>query len=63
MLIVMREIIPKLPIKEKFDLVDQLRRASKALPRLIAEGLRRGIKNLDSKNISMTPWQKVMKWL
>ena len=32
------EIVPKLPITEKFDLADQLRRSSKAVPRLIAEG-------------------------
>jgi four helix bundle protein len=38
MLIVMREIIPLLPSSEKFDLVDQLSRACKAIPRLIAEG-------------------------
>lgn len=34
----MTEIIPKLPRNEKFDLVDQLSRSSKAVPRLIAEG-------------------------
>ena len=33
-----REILPKLPPREKFDLVDQLSRSSKAVPRLIAEG-------------------------
>ncbi|MBU4305467.1 MAG: four helix bundle protein [Candidatus Omnitrophica bacterium] len=38
MLIVMEEIVPKLPECEKFDLIDQLRRSSKAIPRLIAEG-------------------------
>jgi four helix bundle protein len=31
-------IIPKLPIEEKYDLKDQIRRACKAVPRLIAEG-------------------------
>jgi four helix bundle protein len=35
---VAREIIPKLPESEKFDLKDQLSRSSKAVPRLIAEG-------------------------
>ena len=35
---VIKEILPKLPISEKLDLVDQLRRSSKAIPRLIAEG-------------------------
>ena len=38
MLIVMKEIVPKLPDSEKFDLKDQLSRACKAIPRLIAEG-------------------------
>ena len=31
-------IIPKLPMNEKFDLADQMRRAAKAIPALIAEG-------------------------
>ena len=34
----MKEIVPKLPDSEKFDLKDQLSRSSKAIPRLIAEG-------------------------
>lgn len=38
MLQVMKEIIPKLPECEKYDLKDQLSRSSKAIPRLIAEG-------------------------
>jgi four helix bundle protein len=38
MLRVMREIIPKLPSSERFDLVDQTSRSCKAIPRLIAEG-------------------------
>lgn len=38
MLVVMSEIVPKLPDSEKYDLKDQLSRASKAIPRLIAEG-------------------------
>lgn len=33
-----RDILPKLPSREKYDLVDQLSRSSKAIPRLIAEG-------------------------
>jgi len=37
-LIVLKEIAPKLPQEERFDLADQLRRSSKAVPRLIAEG-------------------------
>ena len=38
MLIVMKEIIHKLPTNEKYDLKDQLSRACKGIPRLIAEG-------------------------
>jgi len=37
-LLVMKEIIPKLPPIEKYDLVNQLSRSSKAVPRLIGEG-------------------------
>lgn len=32
------KILPNLPKEEKYDLVDQLRRSTKAIPRLIAEG-------------------------
>lgn len=35
---VIKEVLPNLPACEKYDLVDQLRRSSKAIPRLIAEG-------------------------
>ncbi len=35
---VIGKVLPKLPKEERFDLVDQLRRSSKAIPRLIAEG-------------------------
>lgn len=35
---VMKQIVPKLPEREKYDLADQLSRASKAAPRLVAEG-------------------------
>ena len=38
MLVVMKEIAPKLPDREKYDLIDQLSRVCKAIPRLIAEG-------------------------
>jgi len=38
MLKVFKDILPKLPPEEKFDLRDQLQRSSKAIPRLIAEG-------------------------
>jgi four helix bundle protein len=35
---IIKQIIPKLPHEEKFDLGDQLRRSVKTIPRLIAEG-------------------------
>lgn len=38
MLVVIKNILPKFPQEEKYDLLDQLRRSSKAIPRLIAEG-------------------------
>ena len=38
MLAVFKHILPKLPKEEEYDLKDQLRRSSKAIPRLIAEG-------------------------
>lgn len=37
-IIILKEIIPKLPKEEKDDLATQLRRSVKAIPRLIAEG-------------------------
>lgn len=38
MLAVFKDILPKLPKEEEYDLKDQLRRSAKAVPRLIAEG-------------------------
>ncbi|MFA4906349.1 MAG: four helix bundle protein [Candidatus Margulisiibacteriota bacterium] len=38
MITVFKQILPLLPKEEKYDLTDQLRRSSKAIPRLIAEG-------------------------
>jgi four helix bundle protein len=38
MLLVMKEIIPRLPDSERYDLKNQLSRCCKAIPRLIAEG-------------------------
>lgn len=37
-ILVIGKLLPKLPREEQYDLVDQLRRSSKAIPRLIAEG-------------------------
>jgi len=38
MIIVMDEVVSNLPIEEKYNLIDQCRRACQAIPRLIAEG-------------------------
>ena len=38
MLAVFNHILPRLPKEEVYDLKDQLRRSTKAIPRLIAEG-------------------------
>jgi four helix bundle protein len=38
MLEVFKHVLPRLPAEEKYDLTDQLRRSTKAVPRLIAEG-------------------------
>jgi four helix bundle protein len=38
MLAVFKHILPKFPKEEEYDLKSQLRRSSKAIPRLIAEG-------------------------
>jgi four helix bundle protein len=37
-IIIMKKVIPNLPIEERNDLRNQLSRSSKAIPRLIAEG-------------------------
>ena len=37
-IIVITKVVPKLPKEERNDLTDQLRRSSKTVPRLIAEG-------------------------
>lgn len=50
MIIVIKDIIPSLPKEERFDLVDQMRRACKAGPALIAEGF---AKRYQKKN-----WEK-----
>jgi len=50
MILVLTKIIPNLPKEEKYDLADQMRRACKAGPALIAEGF---AKRYQKKN-----WQK-----
>jgi len=37
-IVVLTQILPRLPKEEQYDLVDQLRRSAKAIPRLIVEG-------------------------
>ena len=50
MLMVLAKIVPKLPKEEKYDLADQMRRACKAPPAILAEGF---AKRYQKKN-----WQK-----
>ena len=50
MLRVIKEVLPKLPASEKFDLRDQLNRSCKAIPRLIAEGYGKDTRKPDFKN-------------
>ncbi|HSX19476.1 MAG TPA: four helix bundle protein [Candidatus Saccharimonadales bacterium] len=52
MVIVLTQIIPFLPNEEKFDLVDQMRRACKAGPALIAEGF--------AKRYQIRQWRKYL---
>jgi len=50
MIIVHQQVVPKLPKEERFDLTDQMRRASKAALALIAEGF--------AKRYQKRQWQK-----
>lgn len=50
MILVLTKIIPKLPLEEKYDLADQMRRACKAGPALMAEGF--------AKRYQKRNWQK-----
>jgi len=50
MILVHQQIVPALPKEEKFDLVDQMKRASKAAPSLIAEGF--------AKRYQIRQWRK-----
>lgn len=52
MIIVLTKIIPTLPKEERFDLADQMRRASKAGPALLAEGF--------AKRFQKRQWQKYL---
>lgn len=50
--VVILKVIPKLPKEEKFDLVDQIRRACKAAGAILAEGF--------SKRFQKKHWQKYL---
>lgn len=50
MVLVHTKIVPKLPKEEKFDLGDQMKRASKGAPALIAEGF--------AKRYQIRQWKK-----
>jgi four helix bundle protein len=50
MILVLTKIVPKLPNEEKYDLANQMRRACKAGPALIAEGF--------AKRYQKRNWQK-----
>ena len=53
MLIILKEIVPKLPNEEKFDLKDQTRRCCKSSPALIAEGF--------AKRYQKRSWRKYLE--
>lgn len=53
MLITLREITPKLPQEEKYDLKDQIRRSCKAGPALLAEGF--------AKRYQLRSWKKYIE--
>jgi len=61
MLEVFRHVLPKLPVEEKYDLVDQLRRSIKAVPRLKQRVTLKGIRKKDFRNTWMMQWQSLMK--
>lgn len=53
MIIVLKEIVPKLPQEEKYDLKDQIRRCCKAGPALLAEGF--------AKRYQLRSWKKYIE--
>jgi len=53
MLVVLKDLIVSLPKEERFDLVDQMRRACKAPPALLAEGF--------AKRYQIKQWQKYLR--
>ncbi len=52
MILVLTKIVPSLPSREKFDLADQMSRASKAGPALLAEGF--------AKRYQIRQWRKYL---
>lgn len=53
MLIILKEIVPKLPSEERFDLKDQIRRCCKSSPALLAEGF--------AKRYQPRSWKKYLE--
>ncbi|MDP3900081.1 MAG: four helix bundle protein [bacterium] len=53
MVIVHTKIVPNLPKEERFDLVDQMKRASKGAPALLAEGF--------AKRYQTRAWHKYLE--
>lgn len=53
MLVTLKDIIPKLPVEEKYDLKDQLRRCCKSAPALVAEGF--------AKRYQPRSWKKYLE--
>lgn len=53
MLKTIKELLPQLPLEEKYDLKDQIRRSSKAAPALLAEGF--------AKRYQVKSWKKYLE--
>ena len=53
MLVVLKEVVPNLPIEERYDLKDQLRRCCKSAPALVAEGF--------AKRYQQRNWRKYLE--
>lgn len=53
MLIVLRDIVTNLPVEEKYDLKDQIRRCCKSSPALLAEGF--------AKRYQQRSWKKYLE--
>lgn len=53
MLIVLKEVVPKLPDEEKYDLKSQIRRCCKSSPALVSEGF--------AKRYQLRSWRKYLE--